>query len=85
MIGKEGKLAEAEAGLGRAQQGAEASKQTHEVVCDRFLRDFERYVRLSLCVWVGSLNDRIAVIVTILDVVRIDPTPTGSSWRRPRS
>ncbi len=45
VIGKEQKMAEAEAALGRAQQGAEEAKKAYEVVCDRFLRDFDR------CVW----------------------------------
>ena len=44
MIGKEAKLAEAEAALGRAQEGAEAARKAYEVVCDRFLRDFDRCV-----------------------------------------
>lgn len=44
VIGKEAKLAEAEAALGWAQQGAEGAKQAYEAVCDRFLRDFERCV-----------------------------------------
>lgn len=42
VIGKEHKLAEAEAALGRAQQGAEEAKRAYESVVDRFLRDFDR-------------------------------------------
>lgn len=48
VIGKEAKLAEAEASLGRAQQAAEEAKRAYEVVCDRFLGDFDRCVPACL-------------------------------------
>lgn len=53
VIGKEHKLAEAEAALGRAQQGAEEAKRAYEVVCTRFLSDFDRCVFVECMPWRG--------------------------------